>query len=56
MAGTKADVAALGQAILEYPVEKIYTGHCTGIKAYRILKEVMGERIEYFATGQKMVL
>jgi 7,8-dihydropterin-6-yl-methyl-4-(beta-D-ribofuranosyl)aminobenzene 5'-phosphate synthase len=53
MAGSKADVEELGNAILSYPIEKIYTGHCTGIKAYRILKEVLGAKLEYFATGDK---
>lgn len=51
MAGSKGDIEELGEVILKYPVEKVYTGHCTGIKAYRILKEVMGEKLEYFATG-----
>jgi 7,8-dihydropterin-6-yl-methyl-4-(beta-D-ribofuranosyl)aminobenzene 5'-phosphate synthase len=53
MAGSKNDVEELGQAILKYPIEKVYTGHCTGIKAYRILKEVMGAKLEYFAAGDK---
>ena len=54
MAGSKADVADLGKAILKYPIEQIYTGHCTGIKAYRILKEVLGAQLQYFATGDKV--
>jgi 7,8-dihydropterin-6-yl-methyl-4-(beta-D-ribofuranosyl)aminobenzene 5'-phosphate synthase len=53
MAGNNDDVKKLGQSILKYPIEKVYTGHCTGIKAYRILKEVMGAKLEYFATGCK---
>jgi len=53
MAGSKAEVEELGKAILKYPIDKVYTGHCTGIKAYRILKEVMGAKLEYFATGDK---
>ncbi len=51
MAGSRAEVEGLGRALLNYPVEKIYTGHCTGNKAYRILKGVMGAKLEYFATG-----
>jgi 7,8-dihydropterin-6-yl-methyl-4-(beta-D-ribofuranosyl)aminobenzene 5'-phosphate synthase len=51
MAGSKDDIEELGQAILKYPIEKVYTGHCTGIKAYQILKKVMGVKLEYFATG-----
>lgn len=30
---------------------KYYTGHCTGLEAYHLLKEVMGDRIQYLATG-----
>jgi 7,8-dihydropterin-6-yl-methyl-4-(beta-D-ribofuranosyl)aminobenzene 5'-phosphate synthase len=51
MAGSKEEVAELGKAIQKYPIEKVYTGHCTGIKAYRILKEVMGAKLDYFAAG-----
>ena len=54
MAESKDDVQELGKTILKYPIEKVYTGHCTGIKAYRILKEVMGAKLEYFATGYKV--
>jgi 7,8-dihydropterin-6-yl-methyl-4-(beta-D-ribofuranosyl)aminobenzene 5'-phosphate synthase len=56
MAGSKADVEELGQTILKYPIEKIYTGHCTGLKAYRILKKVLGAKLEYLATGSKAEL
>ncbi len=51
MAGSKADVEALGRDLLKYPIKKIYTGHCTGQKAYRVLKEVLDKKLEYFATG-----
>jgi 7,8-dihydropterin-6-yl-methyl-4-(beta-D-ribofuranosyl)aminobenzene 5'-phosphate synthase len=53
MAGSKDDIEELGKVIQKYPIEKVYTGHCTGLKAYRILKEVMGAKLEYFATGEK---
>jgi 7,8-dihydropterin-6-yl-methyl-4-(beta-D-ribofuranosyl)aminobenzene 5'-phosphate synthase len=53
MAGSKDDIEELGKVIQKYPIEKVYTGHCTGLKAYRILKEVMGAKLEYFATGAK---
>lgn len=54
MAGSKEDVEELGRAMLKYPIEKIYTGHCTGQKAYHILKEVLGTKLEYFATGRQI--
>ncbi len=53
MAGSKADVEELGKTLLMYPIEKVYTGHCTGIRAYRILKVILGSKLQYFATGDK---
>lgn len=51
MAESKKNVVSIGNKLLEYPIRKVYTGHCTGRKAYPILKKVMGDRLEYFATG-----
>ncbi|MCQ2793406.1 MAG: MBL fold metallo-hydrolase [Bacilli bacterium] len=34
--------------------EKYYTCHCTGKKAYSQLKEVMGDKLNYLATGSKI--
>ena len=28
-----------------------YTGHCTGVGQYGVLKEIMGERLQYLSTG-----
>ncbi|MDE6023918.1 MAG: hypothetical protein K2G45_00505 [Lachnospiraceae bacterium] len=30
---------------------KCYTCHCTGKKAYKILKDCMGEQLDYFSVG-----
>ncbi len=35
----------------ECQVEHIYTGHCTGDKAFEILQDVLGEKVHYFETG-----
>ena len=35
---------------------KIYTCHCTGEKAYRLLKNKMGERLDYLSVGTKLEL
>jgi 7,8-dihydropterin-6-yl-methyl-4-(beta-D-ribofuranosyl)aminobenzene 5'-phosphate synthase len=56
MAGSKRQVAGLGEKLLAYPVERYYTGHCTGMKAYRVLKEVMAERLDYLPTGSDLLL
>jgi 7,8-dihydropterin-6-yl-methyl-4-(beta-D-ribofuranosyl)aminobenzene 5'-phosphate synthase len=54
MAGSKKGVESIGKEILKYPIEKVYTGHCTGKKAYRVLKGVMKERLDYLPTGSSV--
>jgi len=56
MAGSKREVIELGNDLLKYPIEKMYTGHCTGHKAYRLLKGVLGEKLEYLPTGSTIEL
>jgi len=50
------EVERIGKQMCNYPILRIYTGHCTGIKAYLILKSILGDKIEYFATGSKIFL
>ncbi|ABZ76718.1 beta-lactamase domain protein [Shewanella halifaxensis HAW-EB4] len=52
--GTKQQIEEMGKLMLNYPIDKLYTGHCTGMKAYNILKGVLGERLEYFPTGRSI--
>lgn len=33
-----------------------YTGHCTGYEQYKKIKEIMGHRVEYLATGKSIKL
>jgi 7,8-dihydropterin-6-yl-methyl-4-(beta-D-ribofuranosyl)aminobenzene 5'-phosphate synthase len=51
MAGSRSEVEKLAEAVLKYPVEMTYTGHCTGMKAFSVLKGVMGDRIADIQTG-----
>jgi 7,8-dihydropterin-6-yl-methyl-4-(beta-D-ribofuranosyl)aminobenzene 5'-phosphate synthase len=51
MAGTKREVENLGKSILNYSIDAMYTGHCTGNKAFKILKTVMGDKINDMRTG-----
>jgi len=50
------EVERIGKQMCNYPILRIYTGHCTGIKAYLILKSILGDKIENFATGSKIFL
>ncbi|MCM2283537.1 MAG: MBL fold metallo-hydrolase [Desulfobacula sp.] len=56
MAAGKSEVRAMGKELLKYPVERVYTGHCTGKKAHRVLKEVMAQTLEDFPAGRAIVL
>ena len=53
MAERKRDVRSIGKELGKYCIGRVYTGHCTGRKAASLLKEVMGEKLVYFATGSE---
>ena len=44
-------VWAFAERLRELDVQKIYTGHCTGDRAFEILREVLGDRAEQMFTG-----
>lgn len=50
------ELEILAYRLLKYPIGSIYTGHCTGTRAYHFLKGIMGDRIEYLATGSRIKL
>ena len=52
---TVQEVEKLGQSLMELGIEHIYTGHCTGIKGYQVLKSVMGDMLEPLVTGMECV-
>ncbi len=54
IAGSKDEVRAIAAALLAYPVETVYTGHCTGEAAFAVLRSVMGERIVDLRTGDRI--
>ena len=51
MAGSRSKVKGIAREILKYQIQWIYTGHCTGQKAYRVLKDVIGENLKHLHTG-----
>ena len=52
MRDSAADVQKLAEKLAGIPVDKLYTGHCTGTKAYPILKETLKDKLEPLVTGQ----
>lgn len=51
MAASRREVEALGRQILERVEGPVFTGHCTGRRAFTILEGVMGDRLQPFPTG-----
>lgn len=51
---TGDEVRALAKRIEKTGIQKVYTGHCTGKDAYRILKEELGDRAERIYTGMEI--
>ena len=49
-------VEQIGKEMSKYSIERIYTCHCTGVENYRILKTILGAKIEYISTGSKFYL
>lgn len=49
-------VRALALRMKETGVEKVYTGHCTGKHAYRILHEELGDKVHLIETGMEIEL
>lgn len=49
-----AKVREFAERLRALDVQKIYTGHCTGERAFEILREVLGDRAEQMYTGMKI--
>lgn len=54
MRESEEQVCALGNKLLGMQVDKFYTGHCTGTKAYPMLKRILGERLQLLITGKEI--
>ena len=51
MAASRSEVRNIGFQVMEKVDGTVYSGHCTGKKAFDILAGVMGERLRAFNTG-----
>jgi 7,8-dihydropterin-6-yl-methyl-4-(beta-D-ribofuranosyl)aminobenzene 5'-phosphate synthase len=52
---TEAVVAEIGKALAETKA-RCCTGHCTGLKSFTTLKEIMGDQLAYLATGTRIII
>jgi 7,8-dihydropterin-6-yl-methyl-4-(beta-D-ribofuranosyl)aminobenzene 5'-phosphate synthase len=56
MSGKPEDIKGLAKRLIALNVKDVYTGHCTGDPAFKLLKEELGERLHYFCTGTSVEL
>jgi 7,8-dihydropterin-6-yl-methyl-4-(beta-D-ribofuranosyl)aminobenzene 5'-phosphate synthase len=47
----KDEILCLGEELKRLDVKKVITGHCTGMPAFKLLKEKLGDRLFYMETG-----
>ena len=48
-------IRATARELLSWPCA-FYTCHCTGLPAYALMKEIMGDRLQYFACGETLAI
>lgn len=49
------EIKSLGENLIHLGVKNIYTCHCTGDPAFQILKDTLGDKVQYFNTGTILV-
>lgn len=54
LSASQDEIDVIARKIIDEKIEKIYTGHCTGEKSYKKLKNILGDKIKYIRTGSKI--
>lgn len=49
------NTTAIAQRLMGYPT-RFYTCHCTGMPAFQVMKDLMGDQLQYFSAGQVVTL
>lgn len=54
MMESRKEVQRIGEKLCQFSSGRVFTGHCTGEKAFKVLKEIIGERLEAMPTGSRI--
>ncbi len=49
------EIKEIAKELTAYPT-KFFTCHCTGVPAYEVMKEIMGDSLEYVHSGDEVIL
>lgn len=53
---TEEEVKEIADYLNDADLDKLYTGHCTGEQAIRLLKKYLGEKLEVLSTGKRICI
>ena len=53
---SEEEVMAIGHTLNDMPINCIYSCHCTGPKAFKMLKTILKEKLHTFSTGESIML
>lgn len=53
---TEAEIESMTDYLKENGLSKLYTGHCTGLVGFELIKNYMGEKAEYLMTGKTIII
>jgi 7,8-dihydropterin-6-yl-methyl-4-(beta-D-ribofuranosyl)aminobenzene 5'-phosphate synthase len=56
MSESERVVKEIGRAVIDSGIGTTYTGHCTGSKAFQVLRGAMGDRVQEIYTGRRIDL
>ncbi|GBU10500.1 hypothetical protein AwErysi_01160 [Erysipelotrichaceae bacterium] len=48
---SKTEIGQIASELMQMPIEKMYSCHCTGNRGNRYLKEILGDKLEVLFTG-----
>ncbi|MGM0123054.1 7,8-dihydropterin-6-yl-methyl-4-(beta-D-ribofuranosyl)aminobenzene 5'-phosphate synthase [Enterococcus sp. AZ194] len=52
----KIEVQQIGKKLNNLSVDHFYTCHCTGMKAFKLLKPILKDKLSYLATGESLLI
>lgn len=53
---TEEEIKEIADYLNDVGLEKLYTGHCTGEPAIKLLKKYLGDKVEVMSTGMKICI
>lgn len=51
---SEAEIQNIAEYIQDKGIQKVYTGHCTGLPGFEMLKKYLGDSLQYLGTGMSI--